>query len=139
MAKIWVDYDGILSRAVEIEPLDNSQFAIVRETLTRMGHARESGTELVQVAHILSKKGKYFIIHFKLLYELDGRFSTFGTRDEGQMNTIAALLERWGMVKIVNKDRLKIFADPRDIDLVRHGDKQKWNLVARYKFGRTAE
>ena len=139
MAKILVDYDEILSRAVEIEPLDNSQFAIVRETLTRMGHARESGTELVQVAHILYKKGKYYIIHFKLLYELDGRFSTFGARDEGQMNTIAALLERWGMVKIVNKDRLKIFSDPRDIDLVRHGDKQKWNLVARYKFGRTAE
>lgn len=129
--------DQIINKMVEVELPDKEKFLIVKETLSRMGIASKSSNTLSQSCHILHKQGKYYIAHFKLMMELDGKVSNFDEKDQARQNTIASLLESWGLVKIVDKSKLKKFVPIKQIKIVPFSEKEKWNLVAKHRIGRS--
>ena len=90
---------------VEVELSNEEAFLKVKETLTRIGVASRKDKKLYQSCHILHKKGKYYIVHFKELFTLDGKSSSFSEEDKGRRNTIANLLEEWDLVKIVEPEK----------------------------------
>ncbi len=120
---------------VEIELKEDDDFLKVKETLTRMGVASKTSNKLFQSAHILHKKGRFFIVHFKELFALDGREVTLDEEDIQRRNTIARLLEEWNLVKIVNKSQLKEFAPLSQVKIVRFKDKENWQLMPKYNIG----
>ena len=90
---------------VEVTLIDEDSFLKVRETLTRIGVASRKDKKLFQSCHILHKQGKYYIVHFKELFALDGKSTNFSEEDIGRRNTIANLLAEWGLVKLVNAQK----------------------------------
>lgn len=130
-----IDAELILGRMVEIEPLNNDQFLIVKETLTRIGVPSREGKTLTQSCHVLHKRGRYYIAHFKMLFELDGKPSNFDERDEARQNTIATLLETWGLVKIKDSEKLKTFVPAKTIKIVHSSEREEWNLIAKHRIG----
>ena len=125
----------IVDRMVEVDIHKPENFLIIRETLTRVGIASLARQELVQSCHILAKGGKYYIAHFKLLMELDGKVATTTEDDIGRQNTIARLLEKWGLCTIVHPNRLSHFLTTNSIKIIRGGDKHKWKLVYKHRIG----
>ena len=111
-------------------------FLKVRETLTRIGVAskREANT-LWQSCHILHKQGRYFIVHFKELFMLDGKPSDFTNDDLGRRNTIAQLLSDWGLIHVVKPQAMSEKSTLRQIKIISHKDKAQWNLIAKYSIG----
>ena len=91
---------------LEITLKEEDDFLKVRETLTRIGVASKKEKKLYQSCHILHKKGKYYIVHFKELFALDGKTTDFDENDLGRRNTIAKLLEEWGLITLVNKNAI---------------------------------
>ncbi|NBV40708.1 translation repressor protein, partial [bacterium] len=92
---------------LEVTLKEEDDFLKVRETLTRIGVASRKDKKLYQSCHILHKKGKYYIVHFKELFALDGKATDFDDNDMGRRNTIAKLLEEWGLVKVVNRNAVE--------------------------------
>lgn len=122
-------FDG---HGVEVLLIDES-FLKVAETLTRIGIASKEQNVLYQSCHILHKKGRYSIVHFKELYSLDGKYSSFMDEDISRRDSIAKLLQDWGLVKIANENNLKPFS-MRGIRVISHGEKDKWTLSPKYRF-----
>jgi hypothetical protein len=122
---------------VEVTLIDQDSFLKVRETLTRIGVASRKDKKLFQSCHILHKQGKYYIVHFKELFALDGKPSNFSEEDIGRRNTIANLLAEWGLVKLVNTQKS---AEPKaplsQIKVISHKEKGEWELVAKYNIGK---
>ena len=122
---------------VEVTLIDRDSFLKVRETLTRIGVASRKDKKLFQSCHILHKQGKYYIVHFKELFALDGKPSNFSEEDIGRRNTIANLLAEWGLVKLVNTQKS---AEPKaplsQIKVISHKEKGEWELVAKYNIGK---
>jgi hypothetical protein len=112
-------------------------FLKVRETLSRIGVASKKDRTLYQSAHILHKQGRYFIIHFKQLFLLDGKKSDFSDEDRSRLNTIANLLAEWKLVKLVDSRKS---ADPvaplSQIKIISHKEKNDWSLVTKYNIGK---
>ena len=127
--------DKIVGKMVEIELTKPDAFLMLKETLTRIGVASTQSNTLFQSCHILHKRGKYYITHFKLLFELDGKVSNFDEQDNARMNTIATLLESWGLLKIKNKQALKDFVSVKKIKIIPTSEKLNWNLVAKHRIG----
>lgn len=131
--------DSIVETLVEVELAEPSSFLKIREILTRIGIPvvrSETDKTLVQTCHILHKRGKYFIVHFKEMLILDGKpNSSFGDGDIARRNFIALLLERWGHLEIVDSMKVR---DPvcgmEDIEVVKFSDKPNWKLVHKYHF-----
>ena len=120
--------------------LDDPQndFLRVIETLTRIGVSSRNEKKLVQSCHILQKKGKYYIVHFKEMFLLDRRQQTnFTFEDMYRRNTIARLLEEWGLVKIVDPDQMEDFVPVRKIKIIPYREKKEWELVAKYTIGKS--
>jgi hypothetical protein len=120
--------------------LDDPQndFLRVIETLTRIGVASRNEKKLVQSCHILQKKGKYYIVHFKEMFLLDRRHQTnFTVEDMFRRNTIARLLEEWGLVKITDPDQMEGFVSVRKIKIIPYREKKEWELVAKYTIGKS--
>lgn len=90
---------------------------------------------LFQSCHILHKRGRYYITHFKLLFELDGKTSNFDQQDKERMNTIAKLLESWGLLKIINKVALTEFMPVNKIKIIPSSEKSAWKLVTKHRIG----
>lgn len=126
---------NILAGMVEVEPLNNDQFLIVKETLTRIGVASRDSKTLTQSCHVLHKRGRYYISHFKKLFALDGNHSTFDVRDAARQNTIATLLETWGLVKIKPGQNLEEFVPTSSIKIVHSSERTEWNLIAKHRIG----
>lgn len=128
---------SIIDSLVEIKIGEEEDFLKIKETLTRIGVASRKEKKLYQSCHILHKQGKYYIVHFKELFTLDGKPSNFTDEDKGRRNTIAQLLEEWGLVKVVNPELIK---DPKtplsQIKILPHKEKKDWELVAKYNIGR---
>jgi hypothetical protein len=128
---------SLVDSLVEVRLGEQDDFLKVKETLTRIGVASRKDQSLYQSCHILHKQGKYYIIHFKELFMLDGKPANFSDDDIGRRNTIAALLEEWGLVKIVNTDAVQ---DPRlpmsQIKILPFKEKDQWTLVSKYNIGR---
>ena len=123
---------------LEITLNEPDDFLKVRETLTRIGVAsRKSSNKLYQSCHILHKQGRYFIVHFKELFLLDGKPSNLNVNDLQRRNTIATLLSDWGLVTIVNAEQAKDKAPLRQIKIIPYRDKGNWELLPKYNIGNT--
>ena len=121
---------------LEITLNDPDDFLKVRETLTRIGVASRKEKKLFQSCHILHKQGRYFIVHFKELFLLDGKKSTLEESDVARRNTIATLISDWGLISIDNLDKAKPVAPLRQIKIISFKDKDQWELCPKYNIGR---
>lgn len=119
---------------LEIVLNEPDDFLKVRETLTRMGVASRKDNKLFQSCHILHKQGRYFIVHFKELFLLDGKKSNLEENDILRRNTIAQLLSDWGLVTFVKKTQLEC-APLRQIKIISHKEKSDWELLPKYNIG----
>ena len=124
--------DVFNGHGVEVSLVDNS-FLKIAETLTRIGIASRDHNVLFQSCHILHKKGRYAIVHFKEMYSLDGKYSTLSDEDISRRDSIARLLQDWGLLKIVNERNLKPFG-MRGIRVISHDEKDEWSLEPKYRF-----
>lgn len=129
--------NNIIERLVEVELPTPDSFLKVKETLTRIGVASRKDKKLYQSCHILHKKGKYYIVHFKELFMLDGKINNFDDEDIGRRNTIVNLLEEWGLVKTVKPEQIEDPVAPLShIKILAHKEKGEWELVTKYSIGR---
>jgi hypothetical protein len=126
----------MVSNLVEVLLAKSDDFLKVRETLTRIGVAAKKENVLYQSCHILHKQGKYYIVHFKELFALDGKPSNLSENDLERRNTIANLLEEWGLVKVVDVEKTKLIAPLSQIKIISFKDKNDWQLVAKYNIGK---
>ena len=110
-------------------------FLKIRETLTRIGVASRKDQKLFQSCHILHKQGRYFIVHFKELFLLDGKPSNLVENDIQRRNTITTLLADWGLVNMVNPEAAKDIAPLRQIKVIPFKDKKDWELCPKYHIG----
>lgn len=121
---------------IEVELPSEDDFLKIRETLTRIGVASRKEKKLYQSCHILHKRGKYYIVHFKELFGLDGKPTDFDENDVGRRNTIINLLEEWGLITILNKNLIKEPVAPlSQIKIITYGERDDWELVAKYNIG----
>jgi hypothetical protein len=121
---------------LEIQLINPDDFLKVRETLTRIGVASRKDQTLYQSCHILHKQGRYFIVHFKELFALDGKHADLSDNDLHRRNTVAHLLEDWGLVDIINPDVCEDTAPLSQIKVLAFGEKNDWNLVTKYNIGK---
>jgi hypothetical protein len=122
---------------VEVTLNENDDFLKVRETLTRIGVASKKDKTLYQSCHILHKQGRYYIVHFKELFALDGKPTDISDNDLSRRNAIANLLEDWGLVTLVNENSTKI-PEPiflSQVKILSHKEKHDWQLVPKYNIG----
>lgn len=128
---------------VEVELVDEESFPKIRETLTRMGVSSRAGNKtLYQSAHILhkrdaDKKSRFYIVHFKEMFILDGKASTFSSKDAERRNTIAFLLEEWGLLTIVNKENALPAGPTSKVKVIPFAEKNNWTLETKYAIGST--
>ena len=124
---------------LEITLNEPDDFLKVRETLTRIGVASRKENKLFQSCHILHKQGRYFIVHFKELFLLDGKPSNLVENDLQRRNTITTLLADWGLVSILNPDSAKDIAPLRQIKVIPFKDKSIWELCPKYNIGNSPQ
>jgi len=120
---------------LEVVLREPDDFLKIRETLTRIGVASRKDNKLYQSCHILHKQGRYFIVHFKELFLLDGKPSNLIQNDLERRNTIAMLLSDWGLLTVARGDQAKDKAPLRQIKVISHKDKHNWELCPKYKIG----
>jgi len=120
---------------LEITLAEPDDFLKVRETLTRIGVASRKEQKLFQSCHILHKQGRYYIVHFKELFILDGKKANLEKSDVERRNTIATLLSDWGLVEIQNKEVAVECAPLRQIKIIGFKDKDQWELCPKYNIG----
>ena len=121
---------------LEVSPNEPDDFLKVRETLTRIGVASRKEKKLFQSCHILHKQGRYFIVHFKELFLLDGKKSNLEEGDVARRNTIATLMSDWGLVTIQDENKAQPLSPLRQIKIIPFKDKQEWELCPKYNIGR---
>jgi len=122
---------------VEIKLRSAEDFLKIRETLTRIGVASRRDKVLFQSCHILHKQGRYYIVHFKELFALDGKPTNFSDEDKARRNTIANLLAEWELIDIVDTERTKEPVAPlNQIKILAHKEKNEWKLEAKYNIGK---
>ena len=129
-----IDYEGYAPLEILLEDPEN--FLKVKETLSRIGVASKKDNTLYQSCHILHKQGRYFITHFKELFALDGKAADFSDNDLARRNTIAELLQEWGLIKIVNEADSLEFAPLSQVKIISYKEKKDWNLVPKYNIGK---
>ena len=121
---------------LEISFKENDDFLKIRETLTRIGVASRKDKTLYQSCHILHKRGKYYLVHFKELFALDGKESSITENDLTRRNAIARLLEEWDLLSILDEEQSSTpLAPMSQIKVLPHKEKPEWNLVAKYNIG----
>ena len=120
---------------VEVRLNHPDDFLKVRETLTRIGVASRGEKKLYQSCHILHKQGKYFIVHFKELFLLDGKTSDFSENDIQRRNRITKLLSEWGLVGVLNEEAIEDLAPINQIKILPHREKTEWELIPKYSIG----
>ena len=128
-----MDDDLFRGVGVEIGLPSEDSFLKVKETLTRIGVASRKDKTLYQSCHILHKRGRYAIVHFKELFILDGKINTFKEEDLQRRNTIVKLLSEWGLVEV--KDDLENTLALNHVKVISHKEKKDWNLVSKYSIG----
>lgn len=121
---------------LEVSLNEPDDFLKVRETLTRIGVASRKEKKLFQSCHILHKQGRYFIVHFKELFLLDGKKSNLEEGDIARRNTIATLMSDWGLVTIQEENKAQPLSPLRQIKIIPFKDKQEWELCPKYNIGR---
>jgi len=129
-----IDYPNYNPLEVNLSQPDD--FLKVRETLTRIGVASRKDKVLYQSCHILHKQGRYFIVHFKELFALDGKSADLTENDLQRRNTIAKLLVDWGLVALIKPDLFSELAPLSQIKVIAHKDKHEWSLQTKYNIGK---
>jgi len=124
---------------LEVTIKQPDDFLKVRETLTRIGVASRKDKTLYQSCHILHKQGKYFIVHFKELFALDGKKATLVENDIQRRNTIAILLQDWSLIEIVKPTEAENKAPLSQIKVLPFKEKKEWNLSAKYNIGKKVD
>jgi len=128
---------NLVERLVEVELPNDESFLKIKETLTRIGIASRKDKKLYQSCHILHKQGKYYIVHFKELFMLDGKINNFSEEDQARRNTIINLLEEWGLINVVNSKQTEDPVAPlSQIKILPYKEKDEWELVAKYSIGK---
>ena len=120
---------------VEISLNEPDDVLKVRETLTRIGVASRKEKKIYQSCHILHKQGRYFLVHFKELFALDGKHANLTSNDVQRRNRIAQLLSDWGLVEVLNTDQIKDIAPLNQIKVLAYRDKGDWILETKYNIG----
>ena len=120
---------------VEIVLNEPDDFLKVRETLTRIGVASRKEKKIYQSCHILHKQGRYFLVHFKELFALDGKHANLTQNDVQRRNRIAQLLADWGLISIVDVEKIQNIAPLNQIKVLAYKDKQDWTLETKYNIG----
>ena len=123
------------SNMLEVTLNEPDDFLKIRETLTRIGVASRKDNKLYQSCHILHKQGRYFIVHFKELFLLDGKKSNLEENDVSRRNTIAQLMSDWGLITIQDKDKMSLMAPMRQIKIISFKEKDEWELCPKYNIG----
>ena len=121
---------------VEIELKEKDDFLKVKETLTRIGVSSRKEKKLYQSCHILHKRGKYAIFHFKELIILDGLESNFSANDIARRNTIAQLLEDWGLLEILDEIEDEPKVSVKQLKILPYSEKKEWELIPKYHIGK---
>ena len=121
---------------VEVSLTEPDDFLKVRETLTRIGVASRKERKLYQSCHILHKQGRYYIVHFKELFALDGKKTNLSLNDVQRRNTIAKLLSDWGLINVVEEERIEDLAPLNQIKVLSFKEKDDWSLESKYNIGR---
>ena len=124
------------SDMVEVSLSEPDDFLKVRETLTRIGVASRKERKLYQSCHILHKQGRYYIVHFKELFALDGKKTNLTVNDVQRRNRIAQLLSDWGLVSVVEAKSIEDIAPLNQIKVLSFKDKDEWTLESKYNIGR---
>ena len=124
---------------LEVTIKQPDDFLKIRETLTRIGVASRKDKILYQSCHILHKQGKYYIVHFKELFALDGKKATLVENDIQRRNTIAVLLSDWSLIEIVNPQAAENKAPLSQIKVLPFKEKKEWNLSAKYNIGKKVD
>jgi len=128
---------NILDSLIEVKIAEEEDFLKIKETLTRIGVASRKDKKLYQSCHIFHKQGKYYIVHFKEMFSIDGKPSNFSDEDKGRRNKIVSLLEDWGLLKVVEPQKIKEPISPiSQIKIINHKEKKDWILEAKYNMGR---
>jgi len=127
---------SVVDDLIEVKLLREDNFLLVKETLTRIGIMSKKDKKLYQSCHILHKRGKYYIVHFKELFMLDGKESSFSEDDRGRRNKIVQLLEQWELVKIVDRNKTEEPLAPiSKIKILPFSEKDNWELCSKYSIG----
>ena len=121
---------------VEVSLTEPDDFLKVRETLTRIGVASRHERKLYQSCHILHKQGRYYIVHFKELFALDGKKTNLSLNDVQRRNRIAKLLSDWGLINVVEEERIEDLAPLNQIKVLSFKEKDEWSLESKYNIGR---
>lgn len=129
--------NDLLNSLVEVKIAEEEDFLKIKETLTRIGVASRKEKKLYQSCHIFHKQGKYYIVHFKEMFAIDGKPSNFSEEDKGRRNKIIELLQDWGLLKVVEEKGIKDpLASMSQIKIINHKEKDEWTLEAKYNMGR---
>ena len=125
-----------IDEMVECTLAEPDDFLKIRETLTRIGVASRKDKTLYQSCHILHKQGRYYIVHFKELFILDGKPTNFSENDQARRNTIANLLVEWSLIKLVNPEQTSTLIVPlNQLKILAYKEKEEWELTAKYNIG----
>ena len=130
------EYSWTPDKMVEVFLSEPDDFLKVRETLTRIGVASRKEKKLYQSCHILHKQGKYYIVHFKELFALDGKKANLSVNDIQRRNRIVQLLSDWGLVGILSSETIKDIAPLNQIKVISYKDKGDWILETKYNIGK---
>lgn len=128
--------NAIVESLLEVKLKSDKDFLKIRETLSRIGIASKDSKVLYQSCHILHKRGKYFITHFKELFLLDGKETNLDESDIARRNKIALLLQEWNMIDIVDESKVNPVAPMDKIKIVPYAEKSKWQFITKYKIGK---
>jgi hypothetical protein len=128
---------NVLDSLIEVKIGEEEDFLKIKETLTRIGVASRKEKKLYQSCHIFHKQGKYYIVHFKEMFIVDGKPSNFSDEDKGRRNKIIELLQDWGLLKVLDSELIKDpSASMSQIKIINHKEKGEWLLEAKYNMGR---
>lgn len=129
--------NDLLSSLIEVKIGEEEDFLKIKETLTRIGVASRKEKKLYQSCHIFHKQGKYYIVHFKEMFAIDGKPSNFSEEDKGRRNKIIELLQDWGLLRVIEPELIKEpLASMSQIKIINHKEKNEWSLEAKYNMGR---
>ena len=130
------EYNWSPDKMIEVSLAEPDDFLKVRETLTRIGVASRKEKKLYQSCHILHKQGKYYIVHFKELFALDGKRANLSMNDVQRRNRIVQLLADWGLIGVVNAELVTDIAPLNQIKVIAYREEKEWTLETKYNIGK---
>jgi len=135
MSENPTQYDNLTDNMLEITIPEPDSFLKIKETLSRIGVASKKDNILYQSCHILHKQGRYYLVHFKELFALDGKESNISQDDIERRNAIAVLLQDWNLLKVVDTDKVAKRASLSSIKILTYQEKSNWTLMPKYNIG----